>query len=93
MTKEKFVRGKPKRNIGEIGSKNISHTDYARAISTFEYFKEESNKREKAKLVKLIEQYGLDKGYELYHKLKSQELEMFSECIPEANKENGRKGR
>ena len=95
MTKEKFVRKPPRLNIGEIGSKNISPSDYERAIRTFEYFEEERSKREQAKLAKLIEQYGLEKGYDIYQKIKSQnqelEAKMFLECTPETNISNSPK--
>lgn len=45
MAKEKFDRKKPKRSINEIGSDNITHSDYARAIELFEYFEEEARKK------------------------------------------------
>ena len=86
MAKEKCDRKKPKRNISEIGSDNITHSDYARAIELFQYFEEEARKKNEELLKNLIGKYGPEVGYEKCLKLIEERQQYFREDINKGNR-------
>lgn len=73
MRKDKFDRNKPRRNIGEIGTGNITHFEHAMAMELFKYFEEQDMRNKEQLLSELIEKYGIKDGYEKY-------LEIIAQC-------------